>query len=65
MQDGSHSSLLSTHSSEPEDSEDEDQTNWDEINALIDAAKEESDRILKEQGIDPDNPPYKTGLLRI
>ena len=55
----SHSSLLSTHSSESEDSED-DQTDWDEINALIDAAKEESDRILKEQGIDPDNPPYKT-----
>ncbi len=57
--DGSHSSLLSTHSSESEDSED-DQTNWDEINALIDAAKEESDRILTEQGTDPDNPPYKT-----
>ena len=56
----SHSSLLSTHSSTSEDSQDEDQTNWDEINALIDAAKEESDRILKEQGIDPDNPPYKT-----
>ena len=59
VEGGSHSSLLSTHSSESEDSED-DQTNWDEINALIDAAKEESDRILKEQGIDPDNPPYKT-----
>ncbi len=60
VEGGSHSSLLSTHSSTSEDSEDEDQTGWDEINALIDAAKEESDRILTEQGTDPDNPPYKT-----
>ncbi len=41
-------------------SSEDDHTDYDEINALIDAAKEESDRILKEQGIDPDNPPYKT-----
>ena len=40
----------------------EDHTDWDEINALIDAAKEESDRILREQGIDPDNPPYKSDM---
>ena len=56
----SHSSLLSTHSSESEDSEDEDAIPYDEINPIIDAAIEESNRILKEQGIDPDNPPYKT-----
>ena len=36
----------------------DDQTDWDDINPIIDAAKEESDRILREQGIDPDNPPY-------
>ena len=53
----SHSSLLSTHSSESEDSEDA--IPYDEINPIIDAAKEESDRILKEQGIDPDNPPHR------
>ncbi len=40
--------------------EDEDHTDWDEVNALIDDAREDSDRILREQGIDPDNPPYKT-----
>ena len=40
--------------------EDEEEIPYDEIYALIDAAKEESDRILREQGIDPDNPPYKT-----
>ena len=56
----SHSSLLSTHSSESEDSEYEDPTDYDEINKIIDAAKEESDRILREQGIDPDSPPYNT-----
>ena len=55
----SRSSLLSTHSSESEGSEDEDAIPYDEINPIIDAAIEESNRILKEQGIDPDNPPHK------
>ena len=55
----SHSSLLSTHSSESEDSEDEDAIPYDEINPIIDNAIEESNRILKEQGIDPDNPPHR------
>ena len=31
----------------------------DEINEMIDAAKERSDRILAQQGVDPDNPPHK------
>ncbi len=31
----------------------------EEINKIIDAAKERSDRILAEQGLDPDNPPHK------
>ena len=53
----SHSSLLSTHSSESEDSEDT--IPYDEINPIIDAAIERSNRILAEQGIDPDNPPHR------
>ena len=36
----------------------EEETDWDKINEIIDAGKERSDRILAEQGIDPDNPPY-------
>ena len=32
---------------------------WSAFNELIDAAKEESDRILAEQGIDPNHPPHK------
>ena len=36
----------------------EDPTDWDEINDIIDAAIEESDRNLTEQDIDPDNPPH-------
>ena len=64
----SHSSLLSTHSSESQESPNpskhgpdccEEEVDWDEINKIIDAAKEESDRILAEQGIDPDNLPHK------
>ena len=43
-------------------SSDEDEIPWDQINAIIDAAKEESDRILAEQGPDPDNPPYERDL---
>ena len=35
---------------------------YDEINKIIDDAIEESDRIMAEQGIDPDNPPYKRDL---
>ena len=38
--------------------EDEEEIPYDEIYAIFDAAKEESDRILAEQGIDPDNPPH-------
>ncbi len=43
-------------------SSDQNEIPWDQINAIIDAAKEESDRIMAEQGIDPDNPPYKRDL---
>ncbi len=36
----------------------EEEIPYDEINAIIDAGIEESNRILAEQGKDPDNPPH-------
>ena len=36
----------------------DDETPWDEINEIIDAGIERSNRIMAEQGIDPDNPPH-------
>ena len=51
-----------TNQSSDNSTPDEDEIPWDQINAIVDAAKEESDRILAEQGIDPDNPPYKRDL---
>ena len=68
IKDGSHPSIpipqptesnkSPNHINQSSDNEDED-TPYDEIYALIDAAKERSDRILAEQGIDPDNSPHK------
>ena len=43
-------------------SDNEDEIPWDQINKIIDDAKEESDRILAEQGPDPANPPYTRDL---
>ena len=40
----------------------EEEQRWAEINEIIDSAIEESDRIMAEQGIDPDNPPYVPDL---
>ncbi len=40
----------------------EEEVDWDTINKIIDEGKAESDRILREQGIDPDNPPYKSDM---
>ena len=70
-QGGSHSSLLSTHSSEESpnptnhsnvtpypDTGSDDHTDWDEINRIVDEGIERSNRILAEQGIDPDNPAH-------
>ena len=51
-----------TNQSSDNSTPDENEIPWDQINAIIDTAKEESDRILAEQGIDPDNPPYKRDL---
>ena len=72
---GSHSSLLSTHSSAPVPSEEsqaaiatadpdpEEEKRWAEINEIIDDAIERSDRIVAEQAEqDPDNPPYVRDL---
>ena len=47
-----------THSSNPDP---EEQQRWDEINEIIDAAIEESDRIMAEQGLD-DCEPYVRDL---
>ena len=67
---GSHSSLLSTHSSEESqvaiataDPDPEEEKRWAEINEIIDAAIERSDRIVAEQAEkDPDNIPYVRDL---
>ena len=67
---GSHSSLLSTHSSEESraaiataDPDPEEEKRWAEINEIIDDAIERSDRIVAEQAEqDPDNPPYVRDL---
>ena len=68
--DNSHSSLLSTHSSEESqvaiataDPDPEEEKRWAEINEIIDAAIERSDRIVAEQAEkDPDNIPYVRDL---
>ena len=67
---GSHSSLLSTHSSEESqvaiataDPDPEEEKRWAEINEIIDDAIERSDRIVAEQAEkDPDNIPYVRDL---
>ena len=51
-----------TNQSSDNSTPDQNEIPWDQITAIIDTAKEESDRILAEQGIDPDNPPYKRDL---
>ena len=67
---GSHSSLLSTHSSEESqvaiataETDPEEEKRWAEINEIIDDAIERSDRIVAEQAEqDPDTPPYVPDL---
>ena len=66
---GTHPSTPPTQPTESEkspnhtnQSSDENEIPWDQINAIIDAAKEESDRILAEQEPDPENPPYERDL---
>ena len=75
-QGGSHSSLLSTHSSTEGETTTsnqsptpplhgpdccEEETDWDAINKIIDDAVKESDRIRAEQP-EPDDPPYATDM---
>ena len=62
---GSHSSTPVTQTPQSEESpnptnqsSDDDQTDWNEINRIVDEAIERSNRILAEQSIDPDNPPH-------
>ena len=67
---GSHSSLLSTHSSEESqvaiataETDPEEEKRLAEINEIIDDAIERSDRIVAEQAEqDPDTPPYVPDL---